>query len=86
MPGLTAKMFRTYAANSLFQKELSIRSLGESKDAKIRGFYLANLKVTIFLNHRKKITPAYMARKDKMIKDVNKLEGLTETSNVPAQR
>ena len=82
MKNLTAKVFRTYNASSLFQKELkkiTIKYSSYDNDDKINllldDFNKANAKVAMLCNHQKNInksTNKQLEKLDEMIKNAKK--------------
>lgn len=73
MKDLTAKVFRTYNASNLFQKELtkiSNKFTSYEKDDKIKllldNFNKANAKVATLCNHQKNISKSFTEQLDKM--------------------
>ena len=82
MPNLTAKVFRTYNASNLFQKELnkvSNKYDTYNEEDKINilidEFNAANAKVALLCNHQKKISKSFneqIERIDNMIKKLKK--------------
>lgn len=82
MKNLTAKVFRSYNASNLFQKELlkiNKKYEGETPDIKVlmEEFNKANVKVAKLLNHQKNVGKSHKSQMDKFsdqIKDLkNKL-------------
>lgn len=80
MKGLTAKVFRTYDASSLFQKELKkITNKFETydKDDKINlildGYNKANSKVAILCNHQKAVSKNFNPQMDKLKEQIKKI-------------
>lgn len=76
---LTAKVFRTYNASNLFQRELrkiTKRYEGQENQEKliIDDFIKANLKVAKLLNHQKKISKSYKGQVDKITDNLTKLK------------
>lgn len=75
MDGLTAKVFRTYNASNLFQKELNklSKKFGtvEDEDQRIKlmldGYISANAKVAILCNHQKNVNKS----NNKQIENIN---------------
>jgi len=66
LPGLTSKVFRTYNASSLFQKELNLISKkfeSYTENDKINlildEFNKANAKVALLCNHQKKVSKGF---------------------------
>jgi len=85
MKNLTAKVFRTYNASNIFQKELRkiTTKYGKydtdsdeegQKKAIVDDFIKANLKVAKLLNHQKKISKGYKGQVDKINETVEKLK------------
>lgn len=79
MKNLTAKVFRTYNASNLFQKELrKITNKYEGQENKEKeimdDFIKANLKVAKLLNHQKKISKGYKDQVDKISVNLDKLK------------
>jgi DNA topoisomerase-1 len=82
MKGLTAKVFRTYNASYLFQKELKKISKKYDtldEDSKLNKIYdeynKANAKVALLCNHQKKVTGSFndqIKKIDQQIKKVKK--------------
>lgn len=76
MKGLTAKVFRTYNASYLFQKELSkitkkYANFGESEDIDkvnilLDEFNKANVKVALLCNHKKAVSKSFNQQIDKI--------------------
>uniref|UniRef100_A0A6C0EAB7 DNA topoisomerase 1 n=1 Tax=viral metagenome TaxID=1070528 RepID=A0A6C0EAB7_9ZZZZ len=85
MKGLTAKVFRTYHASNLFQKELKkITKKYESYDnldkvnVLLTEFNTANAKIAMLCNHQKNVSKSFKETLDKMdeqIKNVKKKLG-----------
>jgi DNA topoisomerase-1 len=79
MKDLTAKVFRTYNASNLFQKELnkiSNKYLGQEDKQKeiLDEFIKANLKVSKLLNHQKKVSKGFKGMVDKITENLDKLK------------
>lgn len=73
MTGLTSKVFRTYNASSLFQKELNaISKKFQNYDEKdkinilLNEFNKANAKVALLCNHQKKVSKGFNNQLDKI--------------------
>ena len=57
MPGLTAKVFRTYNASTTLQNELKKAQLkGLTMEQKIEAYEYANRQVAILCNHQKTVS------------------------------
>ena len=81
MPGLTSKVFRTYNASSLFQKELNSISNDFEKNTTpdkvnilLDEFNKANAKVALLCNHQKKVSKGFNSHIDKINERVKKLK------------
>lgn len=82
MKDLTAKVFRTYNASNVFQKELrKIDNKYEGQEnvegiskAIMDDFIKANLKVAKLLNHQKKISKGFKDQVDKITGTLDKLK------------
>lgn len=74
MDGLTVRVFRTYHACQIMQKQLTdLTCADDTEDDKIQSFKRANKKVAIFLNHKKAVTQkATKQNKNLEIKEENK--------------
>lgn len=80
MDGLTSRVFRTYNASNLFQKELnriSKKYQEYDKDDKINilltEFNQANAKVALLCNHQKKISKSFNSQISKFNEQITKL-------------
>lgn len=79
MKDLTAKVFRTYNASNLFQKELRKISkkyegqVGKEKDI-LDEFIKANAKVAKLMNHQKNISKGYKSQVDKIDNNLSELK------------
>ena len=78
MKDLTAKVFRTYNASFLFQKELNkITNKFEDKEPKksiiLDEFSKANAKVATVMNHQKNVAKGYKGQVDKINDTIKKL-------------
>lgn len=79
MKDLTAKVFRTYNASNIFQKELKkITNKYENREnqekAIMDDFIKANLKVAKLLNHQKQISKGYKGQVDKISTNLDNLK------------
>lgn len=81
MEGLTAKVFRTFNASNLFQKELTKISSKFSSDSNdkinliLNEFNKANAKVALLCNHQKKVSKTFNEQIDKLNVQIKKLKG-----------
>lgn len=83
MKGLTAKVFRTYNASNLFQKELrkaTLKYANYDQSDKISllldEFNKANAKVAILCNHQKNVTKTANKQLDKLNETIKKNKAL----------
>ena len=79
MKNLTAKVFRTYNASNLFQKELrkishKYEGIPDQQKAILDDFAKANAKVAKMMNHQKNISSGYKKSVDKINDTVTKLK------------
>jgi len=81
MKGLTSKVFRTYNASNLFQRELrkiTAKYDNYDKDDKINmlldDFNKANAKVALLCNHQKNISKGFGDRFEKINEQIKKLK------------
>ncbi|WRT70319.1 uncharacterized protein IL334_007317 [Kwoniella shivajii] len=65
MPGLTAKVFRTYNASWTFQKQLKNTPKNGTVAEKIAAYNTANREVAILCNHQKSVSKNYDTSKAK---------------------
>lgn len=97
MEELTAKVFRTYNASSLFQDEiLSINSKFDTKTQEdkiniLLDYYnKANVKVAMLCNHQKNVSKSFNEQIEKMNKKIkelmNKKKKLLESKKKPRER
>ena len=88
MDGLTAKVFRTYNASNLFNKELNSTEIKENMNEVdkfnflLNEFNQANIKVAMLCNHQKNVQKNFKEQIQKIDEEINKFkkEKLQETS------
>ena len=66
MPGLSAKVFRTYNASNTLENELPDNVVNESIGQKVILYNEANRKVAILCNHQKTVSKAFNENMEKM--------------------
>ncbi|ANB11142.1 DNA topoisomerase 1 [Sugiyamaella lignohabitans] len=66
MPGLTAKVFRTYNASYTMQKQLDLIENKGSVNEKVVAFNAANREVAILCNHQRTVAKSHEASVGKM--------------------
>ena len=82
MDGLTAKVFRTYNASDLFNKELNNITIKENMnendrfDLLLNTFNNANIKVAMLCNHQKNIQKNFKDQIDKINEEIEKVKEL----------
>lgn len=79
MPKLTAKVYRTYNASNLFQKELrkvskKYEGMENQQKAILDDFIKANAKVAKMMNHQKNISSGYKKSVDKINDNIDGLK------------
>lgn len=73
MPGLTAKVFRTYNASQTFTEQLLITDANASMADKILAYNRANRMVAVLCNHQKSVSKTHGANMDKALDKVSLL-------------
>jgi len=82
MPGLTAKVFRTYNASVTLQDQLPHNVIeGSTDQEKVLSYNTANREVAILCNHQKTVSNAMESSLDKMSQQVSLLEEQIEILN-----
>ena len=66
MPGLTAKVFRTYNASHTFQKELENTGYEHTDPEKILSYNRANRQVAILCNHQRSVPKTHGSSMEKL--------------------
>jgi DNA topoisomerase-1 len=67
MPGLTAKVFRTYNASYTMGSVLKeIKTTGSTIAEKVKAYNDANRKVAILCNHKRTVTASHANAMEKM--------------------
>jgi DNA topoisomerase I len=66
MPGLSAKVFRTYNASWTFQQELKNTPMDGTIPEKILAYNRANRQVAILCNHQRSVPKAHTAQMGKI--------------------
>lgn len=74
MPGLTAKVFRTYNASSTFQQELEKTPTEGDVAEKILAYNRANRQVAILCNHQKSVSKTHGQSMDNMRRKVQHIK------------
>lgn len=66
MPGLTAKVFRTYNASYTFATLLRDMKAEGSIPEKVKAYNDANRKVAILCNHKRTVTASHAGQMEKL--------------------
>jgi DNA topoisomerase-1 len=70
MPGLTAKVFRTFNASFTFQNELKRTPADASVADKILAYNRANRQVAILCNHQRSVPKTHSQQMEKLTENV----------------
>ncbi|MCW4031614.1 MAG: DNA topoisomerase I [Candidatus Bathyarchaeota archaeon] len=75
MPGLTAKVFRTWRCTKTLKEELAKKRVTKEDPFYLKKFHakIANLKVAEVANHKRKVSPKFaerLAKKEKKLKEM----------------
>jgi DNA topoisomerase I len=74
MPGLSAKVFRTYNASVTLEQQLPDLDPGMSIDEKVLEYNRANREVSILCNHQRSVSKGFADQIGKMQKELELLE------------
>jgi DNA topoisomerase-1 len=66
MPGLSAKVFRTYNASHTFQEELKKTSTDATVPEKVLSYNRANRQVAVLCNHQRTVSKAHGAQMERL--------------------
>ncbi|XP_074381425.1 DNA topoisomerase 1-like isoform X2 [Apium graveolens] len=78
MPGLTAKVFRTYNASITLDEMLSRETKGGDVAAKVVVYQHANKEVAIICNHQRTVSKSHSAQMLRLNEKINELKGFLE--------
>ncbi|KAF9626212.1 hypothetical protein IFM89_031339 [Coptis chinensis] len=78
MPGLTAKVFRTFNASITLDDMLNKETRGGDVAQKIVVYQHANKEVAIICNHQRSVSKSHSAQMDKLTEKMNELKALLE--------
>lgn len=73
MPGLTAKVFRTYNASFTMSNLLKDMKATGSIPEKVKAYNDANRKVAILCNHKRTVTASHANQMEKMSERVSSI-------------
>ena len=83
MPGLTAKVFRTFNASYTFQNELNSTNIDATVQEKILSYNRANRQVAILCNHQRSVPKAHDTS---MLKMREKIRGMKYQRHIIKQQ
>lgn len=78
MPGLTAKVFRTYNASITLDDMLSKETRGEDVSEKVVVYQHANKEVAIICNHQRTVSKSHSAQMLRLNEKIDELKALLE--------
>ncbi|CAA2969751.1 topoisomerase I [Olea europaea subsp. europaea] len=78
MPGLTAKVFRTYNASITLDEMLSRETKGGDVAEKVVVYQLANKEVAIICNHQRTVSKSHSAQMLRLNEKIEELKGALE--------
>ncbi|KAJ7949909.1 DNA topoisomerase 1-like [Quillaja saponaria] len=76
MPGLTAKVFRTYNASITLDEMLNRETKGGDVADKIVVYQIANKQVAIICNHQRTVSKSHSAQMSRLTEKIDDLEGV----------
>ncbi|PSR85274.1 DNA topoisomerase 1 beta like [Actinidia chinensis var. chinensis] len=76
MPGLTAKVFRTYNASITLDEMLSRETKGGDVAEKVVVYQHANKEVAIICNHQRTVSKSHSAQMSKLDEKIEELKGI----------
>jgi len=71
MPGLTAKVFRTFNASHTFQEELRKTPSDGTVNEKVLAYNRANREVAVLCNHQRAVTKGHAGQMSKLKEKVS---------------
>ncbi|KAK4369393.1 hypothetical protein RND71_013185 [Anisodus tanguticus] len=86
MPGLTAKVFRTYNASVTLDQQLSKLTQGGELHEKVAVYNLANKEVAIICNHQRSVSKSHSVQISKLNEKIDELKALLEEFKVDLAR
>ncbi|KAA8529663.1 hypothetical protein F0562_034237 [Nyssa sinensis] len=78
MPGLTAKVFRTYNASITLDEMLSRETKGGDVAEKVVVYQHANKEVAIICNHQRSVSKSHSAQMTKLNEKIDELKGILD--------
>ncbi|CAN4103707.1 unnamed protein product [Withania somnifera] len=86
MPGLTAKVFRTYNASVTLEQQLSKLTQGGELAEKVAVYNVANKEVAIICNHQRSVSKTHSVQISKLNEKIDELKALVEEFKVDLAR
>ncbi|CAN4109951.1 unnamed protein product [Withania somnifera] len=86
MPGLTAKVFRTYNASFTLEQQLSKLTKGGELAEKVAVYNVANKEVAIICNHQRSVSKSHSVQILKLNEKIDELKALVEEFKVDLAR
>ncbi|KAK1304935.1 DNA topoisomerase 1 [Acorus calamus] len=86
MPGLTAKVFRTYNASITLDEMLNMETKDSSAAEKITVYQKANKEVAIICNHQRSVSKSHDAQMSRLDEKISDLKAQREDLNVDLGR
>lgn len=86
MPGLTAKVFRTYNASFTLEQQLSKLTQGGELAEKVAVYNVANKEVAIICNHQRSVSKSHSVQISKLNEKIDELKALVEEFKVDLAR
>eukprot|EP00249_Psilotum_nudum_P024552 c29215_g1_i4 orf=294-2537(+) len=85
MPGLTAKVFRTYNASITLDKLLE-STIGSNVPERVASYQTANKEVAVLCNHQRSVSKSHGAQMERLEGRMAELEDLLQELNVDLDR
>ena len=88
MPGLTAKVFRTWRCTKTLKEELARKRVTKEDPVYLKKFHakMANLKVAEVANHKRKVSPKFEERLAKKEAKLEKMEAQLEQKKTEGRK
>ncbi|GKV38720.1 hypothetical protein SLEP1_g46602 [Rubroshorea leprosula] len=86
MPGLTAKVFRTYNASITLDEMLSIETKDGDVAEKVVVYQRANKEVAIICNHQRTISKSHSAQMSRLTEKIEELKGVLKELKIDLDR
>ncbi|XVF33918.1 hypothetical protein REPUB_Repub18cG0012600 [Reevesia pubescens] len=86
MPGLTAKVFRTYNASITLDEMLNIETKDGDVAEKVVIYQRANKEVAIICNHQRSISKSHSAQMSRLTEKITELKGVLKELKIDLDR